>query len=136
MPIAGEFHTSGIWGIRKWQFVILRGSRKLKPISRGSGLEYFWGVSISDLNSILNFFFIEKNFFRIFFGNQKNNMIRIDKIVRKLTKLVLKTTRYRGKHIIFCKKFQNSYFSGELGEWWRDRGGDGVLNSNHWGTGR
>ena len=87
MPIAGEFHTSGIWGIRKWQFVILRGSRKLKPISRGSGLEYFWGVSISDLNSILNFFFIEKNFFRIYFQNQNNDMIfmiRNDKIVKNL----------------------------------------------------
>ena len=53
--ILAIFQSSGIWGIGKWQFVIPRGSRKLKPISRGSGLEYFWGVSTSDLNSILNF---------------------------------------------------------------------------------
>ena len=36
----------------------------------------------------------------------------------------------------YVKKFQNIHFSGNSGNGGGDRGGDGVLNSNHRGTGR
>ena len=61
MPIPGDFHSSGIRGIKEWQFVIPWGSGKLRSIPQvlglGSGVwgnfeEYF----ISDLKSIWNFF--------------------------------------------------------------------------------
>ena len=53
-----------------------------------------------------------------------------------MTKLILKRTRYSGNHTFFCKKFQNIHFSGNSRNGGGDGGGDGVLNSNHRGTGR
>ena len=62
------------------------GSGKLKPIPRvsGRGSGKFRGVFHLRFEDNLKFLSIEKNFFTIFFRNQKNNMIfmiRSDKIV-------------------------------------------------------
>ena len=61
----------------------------------------------------------------------------------ELTKLVSKTTRYSGEHAFFSEKFQNLKkivkivaIRGNSGNSGGDGGGDGVLNSNHRGTGR
>ena len=61
----------------------------------------------------------------------------------ELTKLVLNTTRYSGEHAFFFLFFQNSKkivkivaIRGISGNSGGDGGGDGVLNSNHRGTGR
>ena len=58
---------------------------------------------------------------------------------KELTKLVLETTRYSGDHAFFVKKFKKMKknvkiiaFRGNSG----NSGGDGLLNSNHRGTGR
>ena len=91
------------------------------------------------------FFLLKTGFLNLFF-NEKNNMIfmiRNDKTVGKLTKLVSKSIRYSGVHIFFKKKIKkmmkivkivafrgNSGNSGRSGDW------DGVLNSAHRGTGR
>ena len=60
-----------------------------------------------------------------------------------LTKLVSKSTRYSGVHIFFKEKFKKMKkivkivaFRGNSGNSGGDGGGDGVLNSNHRGTGR
>ena len=62
-----------------------------------------------------------------------------------MTKLVLKTTRYSWDHAFFCKKIQKMKRIGKMVAFWgfsRNRGGeeggdgDGVLNSNHRGTGK
>ena len=56
-------------------------------------------------------------------------------------KLVSKTTRYSGNHAFFEKMFKKMKiyvkivaFRGDSGNSGRD--GDGLLNFNHWGTGR
>ena len=67
--------------IGEWQFVILRGSEKLKHIPRVSG--NFGENFVSDLKSIYNFFLLKRFFMEIFSLNQKNDMIfmiRNDKI--------------------------------------------------------
>ena len=62
-----------------------------------------------------------------------------------MTKLVLKTTRYSGDHTFFVKNSKTMKkivkivaFRGNSGNSGGDGGrdGDGVLNSNHRGTGR
>ena len=56
-----------------------------------------------------------------------------------IDEISIKKPRYSGDHTFFCKKIQkneencqNSCFSGNSG----NSGGDGLLNSNHRGTGR
>ena len=60
-----------------------------------------------------------------------------------MTKLVLKTTRYSGNHTFFVKKFKKMKkivkiiaFRGNSGNSGGDGVWDGLLNSNHRGTGR
>jgi hypothetical protein len=59
------------------------GIGELKPIPRVSGSGEFGGVFYFRFDENFKFLFIKSNVFRIFFRNQKNNMIfiiRNDKI--------------------------------------------------------
>ena len=56
-----------------------------------------------------------------------------------MTKLVSKSTRYSGGYIFFKKKFKKMKKIVKIVAFWGNSGnsgGDGVLNSNHRGTGR
>ena len=107
------FIPQGFGGIGEVQFVIPRGSGKLKLIPRvsGSGFEEFRGVFCFKFEVNLKFLLIEKIFFLIFFFKSKEyydfSWLEMTKL-RELTKSVLKTTRYSGDHTFICKKIQKN----------------------------